>query len=545
MKRTITGIFAFLLSLLLLFSACTQKPDSSASNTPDSSIDSTSSGGGIDKPDDKPDEEPDVLDGYEKSCATTEFPSDNLSKVNLKPTFDVSDCTYDAEDIIVPYQLFGDGMCLQRDAVNKIWGTIENLEGNEHIAAKFRDRIYYGTVENNNWEIYFPNMTAGGPFEITLICDWGTKTIKDVYVGEVYMLSGQSNMEWKVEWSEKVLADLYADENECRNDNIRLLSLATKFRDEPTKTLEAPPVWSGANALSIKNFSAVGFIFGKEMQKKLDCPVGLIVNAIGGTITESWMDKQGYDEYASISDTACDESLIWKKPCQSFNGVVYPLEGYNIRGVCWYQGESNIYGAEKNHDKALKSLIACFRRFFNNPQLTFSMAELARFVEDPVGYSVINEKIGIVAKSDRYACNAINLDQGDWSEIHPKDKRTIATRLANETLRNFFGKDENAAPKVYSYKRISETEVQITMNEKIVLKNGSSGFEVLTDSGYTLNCRVSLDGNTITVKSAVPFTGVRYGYNFEKTAENVEDLSRTITVYDEQGLPCDMFSLNF
>ena len=127
-----------------------------------------------------------------------------------------------------------------------------------HIAANFRGRTYYGTVKNDNWEIYLPNMTAGGPFELTLICDWGTKTIKDVYVGEVYLLSGQSNMEWKVGWSEGVLDDLYSDETACRNDNIRLLSLATKFRDEPTKNLEAPPVWNGANVSSIKEFSAVG-----------------------------------------------------------------------------------------------------------------------------------------------------------------------------------------------------------------------------------------------------------------------------------------------
>ena len=83
------------------------------------------------------------------------------------------------------------------------------------------------------------------------------------------------------------------------------------------------------------------------------------------------------------------------------------------------------------------------------------------------------------------------------------------------------------------------------MNEKVVLKNGSSGFEVLTAEGYSLKCNVTINDNVITVTSGVPFSGIRYGYNFEKTAENVEDLSRTITVYDEQGLPCDMFMINF
>ena len=545
MKKTIFGILAVLLAFTLMLSACVQNSGNSgstgnnSSSSSSSSTSSSSSSSGEDKPEPA---EPDILDGYEKSCAITEFPTEDLSKVSLKPTFDVSDCVFDADDIIVPYQLFGDGMCLQRDAVNKIWGTIENLEGNKHIAAEFRGRVYYGTVENDNWEIYLPTMTAGGPFEMTLICDWGTKKIKNVYVGEVYLLSGQSNMEWKVEWSNEILQDLYSDETACISDNIRLLSIPTKFHDEPTKILEETPVWNGAEASSIKNFSAVGYIFGKKLQESLDCPVGLVCTAIGGTITESWLDKESYEEYAKNNKTACDESLIWKKPSQSFNGVIYPLEGFNFRGVLWYQGESNIYdGAQNNHDKVLRALLSSWRKFFNNPQLTFSMAELARFVENPDAYSVINEKIVAVAREDQFVCNAINLDQGAWEDIHPKDKRTIATRLANETLRNFFGKDENAAPEVVSYEIVSDKEIKLVMSENVVLKNGSSGFEVLTESGYSLNCNASLNGKVITVTSSVPFTAVRYGYNFEKTAENVEDLSRTITIYDEDDLPCDMF----
>ena len=425
MKKTIFGILAVLLAFTLMLSACVQNSGNSgstgnnSSSSSSSSTSSSSSSSGEDQP--EPDE-PDILDGYEKSCAITEFPTEDLSKVSLKPTFDVSDCVFDAEDIIVPYQLFGDGMCLQRDAVNKIWGTIENLEGNKHIAAEFRGRVYYGTVENDNWEIYLPTMTAGGPFEMTLICDWGTKKIENVYVGEVYLLSGQSNMEWKVEWSNEILQDLYSDETACISDNIRLLSIPTKFHDEPTKILEETPVWNGAEASSIKNFSAVGYIFGKKLQESLDCPVGLVCTAIGGTITESWLDKESYEEYAKNNKTACDESLIWKKPSQSFNGVIYPLEGFNFRGVLWYQGESNIYdGAQNNHDKVLKALLSSWRKFFNNPQLTFSMAELARFVENPDAYSVINEKIVAVAREDQFVCNAINLDQGAWEDIHPKD----------------------------------------------------------------------------------------------------------------------------
>lgn len=102
----------------------------------------------------------------------------------------------------------------------------------------------------------------------------------------------------------------------------------------------------------------------------------------------------------------------------------------------------------------------------------------------------------------------------------------------------------NAAPEIASYEIVSEKEVKLVMNENVVLKNGSSGFEVLTESGYYLKCDVTLNGKVITVTSTVPFTAIRYGYNFEKTEKNVEDLTRTITIYDEKNLPCDMFLIN-
>lgn len=551
------GLIAFLLSILMLFTSCLGGGSSSSADTPNSGNSESVSIGGesdsesressseIESDSGKPDDYSDILKDYEKSCSVTKFPTDNLAKVNVTPTFDISDSIYNAEDIIVPYQLFGDGMCLQRDAVNKIRGTIENLKGNKHIAAEFRGRTYYGEVYGDNWEIYLPMMTAGGPFEMTLICDWGTKTIKDVYVGEVYLLSGQSNMEWKVGWSEGILDDLYSDEKECRNENIRLLSLGGKFRETPTKELETAPVWNGANASSIPNFSAVGFIFGKKMQESLGCPVGLVCTAIGGSIIESWMDEETYAEYAKNNKTACDDSAIWKMPNLGFNGMIYPLEGFNFRGVGWYQGCSNVYGTEGNHDNALRALIACWRKFFDNPELTFSICELARFHENTIAYSTINEKIRIVAKEDKFVCNAINLDQGDWTDIHPRDKRIIGTRLSAETLRNFFEKTENAAPEVVDYVAISDTKVYLVMSESVVLKNGANGFEILTESGYSPNCSVSLSDNIITVSSSVPFTAIRYGYDFEKVAEIVEDFSKTITIYDEEGLPCDMFFINF
>lgn len=513
--------------MICLFSSC--NGGDSSSESPDSSANDYSG----------------LLEGYEKSCSVTEFADDDIAKVNIKATFDVSECTADAKMIITPYPMFGNGMCLQRDAVNKIWGYIAGTEECEHIAVSFRGKVYYGTVKNSEWEVYLPKMTAGGPFEMTLICDLGRRTLTDVYVGEVYLLSGQSNMEWKTGWSENVLSDLYSDKDECKNDRIRMVSLSVNYQDEPSKTFAANPKWLGANVSSIKNFSAVGYIFGKEMERKLDCPVGLVCNAVGGSLIEFWMDKKTLSDYEENCKTVYNPSLPTLTPNKGFNGLIYPLEGLNFRGVCWYQGCSNTNGTQRYYNKALRTLIASWRKFFNNNNLTFSIAELARYSADPAAYSVINERIGMVAAKDPLVCKAINLDKGEWNDIHPKDKHAIGTRLASETLRNFYGKDENAAPEVLSYEIVSDKEVKLVMSENVVLKNGSNGFEVFTASGYSFDCSVTVDKNIITVTSQHAFSGVRYGYVFEITDEIKADVSKTVTIFDKQGLPCDLFVVNF
>ena len=529
--KKIIGILAFLLAFTVIFSSCTHGGNSSPSD----------SSGTTPPPDDKYAE---LLDGYEKSDSVTEFSTDNLDKVSLKETFDAAGVTADGKDVLIPFGMFGSGMCLQRDAVNRVWGTF-NGNGNTHIAAEFRGKTYFGTVSGNNWEIYFPTMTAGGPYEMSLICDAGRIDFTDVYVGEVYLLSGQSNMEWKTVSSGTVLSGLYSNAETCVNERIRMVYLDGNFQDEPTKEFRSAPVWNGANASSIKEFSAVGYIFGRDLQKKLGCPVGLICNAIGGTIIESWMDKATTDEYEKNNVTEYDESQTRLMPNKSFNGMIYPLEGLNFRGVCWYQGESNTYGSEVNYDVALKTLISLWRKFFNNPQLTFTVAELARFCEHPAVYSVINEKIAKVVEEDALVCKAINIDQGDWTNIHPKDKRAIGARLASETARNFFNREENVAPVVTSYEIVSDKEVWLIMSENVVAKNGANGFEVLTEDGYSFNCSVMASENIVVVSSDTPFSGIRYGYAFEEKTEITSNVSKSVTLFDKDGLSCDLFILNF
>lgn len=483
--------------------------------------------------------ETDILEGYVPSSSLVSIPTTNLEKVNVKSTFDISSHTNDGTDKVYPYSVFGNGVCIQRDAVNHIWGW---ADGAANIAISFRDRVYYGSVDaEGNWSVYLPMMTAGGPYEMTIISDVGRITLTDVYVGEVYLLCGQSNMEWKTIWSGNTMADLFADPKACLNEEIRFLNLAANHSRVPVKRFPSGSDWDYARAESIKYFSAIGYLFGKQMQEELGCPVGLVSTAVGGSVIEYWLSDANYkrvkEQYTPITST---DPLF--TPSLGYNGLIYPLSGLTFRGCLWYQGCSNTIGTQAKYDIALEILIEQFREEFNNPNMTFTLFELARFNQNLLGYSIINERINVVAKKDPYVIKVLNLDLGEWDNIHPQDKKVIAKRGTDETLKNFYGiTNKPCAPEIESYTFNEDGTVTIVLTEEVDLVNGNASFEVFTNIGYVENCNVFVNGNVLTISSDVEFTKVRYGYRVTVTDEMKQDVSKIVSVYDKEGLPLDLF----
>ena len=467
------------------------------------------------------------------------FSDENKDKIITEPTFDITKYNGDAGSNTKPYQIFGNGMCLQRDAINRIWGKAASTK---HIAAEINGQVYYGTMKGKEWEIYLPKMNAGGPYELTIISEAGRFTIKDVYIGEVFLLSGQSNMEFQPQHAGDVLKDLYSTP-ECVNDQIRMYNVGYSVQQEPTNEIVNNCRWKGANQSTIYEFTAVGYLFGKQMQEELGCPVGLIANPIGGSNIEFWLSQENYDKVKEIyKPYVTSDSFM--TPCWGYNGMLHHLTGMNLRGVVWYQGESNAFGTQNYYDQALEIFIAQCRKMFNNEKLGFTICQLARFNERPEAYSVVNEKINLVAKKDPYVVVARNLDQGEWYDIHPKDKREIAYRCAYETLRVFFKKDKAAPITVTGHKFNDDGSVTINLSDEANLVNGANGFMVYVNGKYTYDCEVSINGSVLTVKAAGEITKVKYGYTCKVTDEIAADVSKTVTVYDLNGFPLDLFLIS-
>ena len=465
------------------------------------------------------------------------FSDKNAEKVITEPTFDISNYTANASSAIMEYKLFGSGMCLQRDAINRIWGNIYNAT---KIAIEFNGVVYYGSVSDNKFEVYLPKMNAGGPYTLTIISDLGRESFTNVYIGEVFLLSGQSNMEYKM-YSSSYLTEYYATDA-CNNDKIRLFQVGWNTPNEPDEYSIAinGASWRGAARNTIKEFTAVGYLFGKQMQEELDCPVGLISNPVGGSSIEFWLSDANYNLVQESYTTYTDGSIIMT-PSLGYNGMLYPLKGLNLRGVVWYQGESNAFGTQEYYDIALKIFINQLREMFDNEQLIFTACELARYEGLPAAYSIVNEKINQVAESDPYVVVARNLDQGDWKDIHPADKRAIGFRTAYETLRVFFKKDKPAPVEITDYTFNSDGSVTINLSCVASLVNGSNGFEVYVNGRYTYDCNVTIQGNSLRVTANGVITKIRYGYTCLMTEDVKSDVSKMVTVYDENGFPLDLF----
>lgn len=502
-------------------SSSSSEQSSIEQSSPDSSSSSEDQTGGSENPD---------------SLSTSlTFSDENASKVITQPTFDISQYTQSAGGGIMEYKLFGNGMCLQRDAINRIWGNIYNAS---KIAIELNGNVYYGTVENNSFEVYLPKMSAGGPYTLTIISDLGRKSFTDVYFGEVFLLSGQSNMEYKM-YSSSYLTEYYATDD-CINDKIRLLQVGWNTPAAPENTVMNYASWKGANKNTIKEFTAVGYLFGKQMQEELGCPVGLISNPVGGSSVEFWLSEANYNKVQESYTTFTDGSTIMT-PCLGYNGMLYPLSGLNIRGMVWYQGESNAFGTQNYYDIALEIFIDQCRDMFNNEKLIFTACELARYEGLPAAYSTVNERINEVAKKDPYVIVARNLDQGDWKDIHPADKRAIGYRAAYETLRVFFNSKEPAPVTISDYTFNQDGSVTINLSCEASLVNGSNGFEVYVDGRYTYDCNASIQGNKLTLTANGAITKVRYGYTCQMTDEIKADVSKMVTVFDKNGFPLDLF----
>ncbi|MBX7072343.1 MAG: sialate O-acetylesterase [Pirellulales bacterium] len=344
----------------------------------------------------------------------------------------------DAHAAVKPNPLFSDNAVLQQGRKVPVWGTAN--EG-EEVIVKFQDQTVTAKAKDGRWQVALENLKPGGPFEMTIAGE-NTITLKNILVGEVWIASGQSNMQWSVKQS----ADPDKTIAESANPNLRLFTVPRVATDEPQSTVDA--AWVECGPQTVPEFSAVAYHFGQMLQSKLEVPVGIINTSYGGTPAEAWTSREALaavPELKSLLDMPPAGTTAVQRPTGLYNAMIHPLLPYAISGAIWYQGESNA-GRAAQYFTLFPTMIANWRQAWNQGDFPFLFVQLAPFmkkVDEPRDsqWAELREAQRHTLKQSPNTGMAVITDVGDETDIHPKAKKPVGERLALAALAKAYGKD--------------------------------------------------------------------------------------------------------
>ena len=239
--------------------------------------------------------------------------------------------------IILP-SVFSDNMVLQQNSKVTIWGW-SNPSETVRIVASWNNNDTIVAKANNSsyWKTSIQTGVAGGPFTLKIFGSTNIK-LKNVKLGEVWICSGQSNMEMTVKWGIK---DGEKEARKANNPNIHIFHIEKIGAEFPQLTCNA--TWTESTTETMRSTSSLAYFFGRELQQKLNVPIGIIVSAWGGTPAEVWIEKNRIENNPMLNKYKYNEHYDWwpDSPGALYNSMIAPIIPYSVAGVIWYQGEAN------------------------------------------------------------------------------------------------------------------------------------------------------------------------------------------------------------
>lgn len=322
------------------------------------------------------------------------------------------------------------GAVLQRDKPNLIYGV-----GSGNLRFFCNGKEYPVARGNGRWRAELPPMPSVRDCLLKIANDESSDTA-EVSFGDVFLLAGQSNMEWTVKQCRA--SRRVCDESPNGTDGeLRLYNAPCDYCFDTRDELAGNVRWTSATAETAENFSCLGYLFGKFYKARVNVPVGLVATAIGGTSLVFWQKREVQTHLEEQGVTVfTDSSQPIFTPSLGYNALINPLTANSYKAVLWYQGESNSenelhyvsYGVQ------LEALIKSWRTEFDDSSLDFVLFQLARFKDNQKGFREVNRQLGEVALSVEGCYLVLNDDLGEWDNIHPNDKVTPALRAVDAYL---------------------------------------------------------------------------------------------------------------
>ncbi|MFC3563001.1 sialate O-acetylesterase [Pedobacter jamesrossensis] len=353
-----------------------------------------------------------------------------------------------ASATVKPASIFTDHMVLQQQSKVAIWGWAKPSAKIKIITSWNKENYSVNTDKDGKWKVKVSTPAAGGPYEIEL--NDGEKLIlADILIGEVWFCGGQSNMEMPMKGfkSQPIIGSNEAILRSS-NQNIRLYTVPRSSIAERQENSK-PSAWKLASPETVSNFSATAYYFGKLLTELLNVPVGIINDSYGGSTIEAWMSPEDLKAFPEIKIPSKGDSIkeVSRTPTTLYNGMLYPVIGYGIKGAIWYQGESN-YERPDRYEDLFPAMVSSWRKNWDTGEFPFYYAQIA-----PYNYAQLppyhvggkfnsaflrdaqRKSLGKIPNSGM----AVLMDIGEEKSIHPANKKQGGERLAYLALAQTYG----------------------------------------------------------------------------------------------------------
>ena len=406
--------------------------------------------------------------------------------------------------------IFSDHMVLQRDIKLPIWG---HAAPGAKVEVQLAGTTKEATADKDgSWSVNFgPLKAGGGPLELSVKSGDETVHMTDILVGDVWVASGQSNMEWPITASDNPESELAAADW----PEIRFVDVPNVTSDKPLDSFKSAG-WQPCKPENIGSFSAVAYFFGRDLHKELNVPIGLIGCNWGGTPMEAWTSREALessDTFKPALEAADKEpqteeekqnrkNMASHQPAALFNGMLSAVIPYGIRGAIWYQGESNA-GRHDQYAELSKLMIADWRNRWGQGEFPFLLVQLAAWEPGGDTWPFLREAQTETLESPNVGM-AVAIDIGDQKDIHPRNKQDVGKRLALAARKIAHGEDIVYSGPMYKELKVADGKAHVTFDHVgggLKADGAVKGFEVAGEDGKFVPANAVIEGSEVIVSA--------------------------------------------
>jgi len=438
--------------------------------------------------------------------------------------------------------LIGNNMVLQQNALIKVWGWADAGENVSIQASWISVPVTTKTLADGTWETTIKTPSAGGPYRITVTGRDYSITIENVLIGEVWVCSGQSNMDftlrglggwnfYKPEVSREFTTGLYS--------GVRMFTVQKDTSAVPLKNCKGN--WLLPDTSTVNDFSATAWFFGSYLSKQLGVPVGLIATAWGGTPAEVWTPVESIKAEPELGYylNHWNGSIWWPgTPGVLFNAMINPLLNYTIKGAIWYQGESNRKDANL-YPVLMETMITSWRKAWGSGDFPFYYVQIAPYTYSEPYTGALLREAQTKCLSIPNTGMAVTMDLVDnIADIHPKNKLDVGKRLALWALNKTYGKTEGSfSGPIFKEMKQSGNSITLVFEHADgglkITETRKNNFSIAGADHVFYPASVKVQGNALLVSSSKVKLPLAVRYAFTNTSE--------ATFFNGVGLPAPSF----